>query len=155
MRRVADEEHVIVAEAIGNLCCERERIRSFDAREQAGESSRRRDHVAYPVVGVVRQPFASRVPRDAVQPAIITTGGQQRPDNLRVGDRVEDIAVCADQVPQRRTELKDDPLVQVVVSDHADSEGVPNRATCAVGRDHIPGFDRARLVAHDVAKREA
>ena len=74
---------------------------------------------------------------------------------LRIGDAIDDVAVFADQFPQRRAELNDDPLVEVLVAHHGDPERAPNRAARAVGGDHIARVDGVHVVADDVAQGEA
>ena len=145
MGGVAGEQDGPRAEALRELRGGREAARPLDAHGQAGHARREPDELR----GRARPALRGE------QPAVGGAGGQQDAGRLAPGQRVEEVAVRADDVPQRRADQRRLADQHVVGAVHRDPRRAAHRALRAVGRDHVARLDGALRAGAHVAERGA
>ena len=80
-----------------------------------------------------------RVEPGSVDPAVVAARGQEAAFALWLADRVDAVAVLADDRPQPRAEARRDGVGEPIRPRHGDAQRRPDPAVRAVGRDEVAG----------------
>ena len=156
MRRVPGEEDAGEAPALGELRARREPARAAEPNGQVGHPRCEPDELDRPRL------VARRIVEAAEQPAVRRARRDEDARNLRVGDRVDRVAVLAGDVPQGRVKERRHPLHEPVRADHPYAERAADCTAGAIGCHHVAGVHRpngpcagvAEVCPHAVRVRE-
>ena len=143
VRGVADQERAALAEAVG----ERDAVvggrEVLDARLEVRDAGGDPD-LAHQVCGrQVVEALVLGVPGPRVEPAVAVA---DRERGVVAGQEVDDVAVLADDVPQRRAEADGHAGREVARAAGRDPESTAHGAAHAVGGDQVAGEDRVHAV---------